>query len=358
MSANTFPAFNSAVEELTARVSALIAEVTGILTHAEMVTGAMSPETIQAVKDAAITAVNQAAIASSQATESSTSASEAGTSAIAAEASAVRSEASAIVAGEKAAIALSAATAAASSAVAVSVVSAEESAQIATAKALEASTFAAQAGTHANTATLRVADATASADAASAFASSARAYSESSESHAGVSHGYAMVAGDIRDELRNQYYGLAATDPLNRPNVTTMQVGDEYFNTTINRRRVFLQDGWVDLLGSANKLISDPLPAMAVAGGATVRTESENTSKEGLMLARVKCLVSAVSGLYDILVYAGDVLVYRADGISGVYEDSFPVFSTGVGKVSVEIINHGATTVTFTPSLLYTLYGY
>ncbi len=358
MSANSFPAFNSAVEELTARVSALIAEVTGALTHAQLVSGAMSPETVQEVKDAATTAVAQALLASAQATSSANSADAAAASAASAEASAAEAQASAVLAGQKSVEAVNAAAAAASSAAANSVESAEESAALATAKALEASTFAAQAGSHATTATLRVAEATTAADAASAFADTSKAYSEASESHASVSHGYAQAAGAIREELRNQYYGLAASDPATRPNGTPPQVGDEYFNTMVGRRRVFLSSGWADLLGSANRLVSDPLPPMAIAGFATVRAASGNLSKEGVMLAQVKCEVSEVSGMYDILVYAGDTLIYRADGISGAYEDNFPVFSPGTGYLAVDVVNHSSDTVTFTPSLLYTMYGY
>lgn len=54
----------------------------------------------------------------------------------------------------------------------------------------------------------------------------------------------ATSAANSLTAFKNIYYGPLSADPTKRPDGTTMQAGDEYFNTTLNQLRVYTGTAW------------------------------------------------------------------------------------------------------------------
>lgn len=116
-------------------------------------------------------------------------------------------------------------------AAATSASSASASASAASSSASSASSSASAASTSASNASTSAANAATSASSASASASSA----SSSASSASTSY----------NTFHNQYQGSYSSDPTTRPDSSSLQTGDLYFNTTISGIKAYSGTSWV-----------------------------------------------------------------------------------------------------------------
>src|SRR5205085_5571619 len=66
-------------------------------------------------------------------------------------------------------------------------------------------------------------------------------------------------------DYRNRYQGAAAAPPTVRPDGSPVQVGDSYFDTTLDAQRVLAAGGWKSA-GSAVSSIFAPFEIVATAG--------------------------------------------------------------------------------------------
>lgn len=181
--------------------------------------------------------------AASSATTATTKASEAATSATNAAASATTATTQATTATTQATIATTKASEASTSAS-----NAASSESTATTKAAEASTSATNAS---NSATASASSATASANSATASANSATASAAS-----------AAAAQAAQEAIDGLYLGAQASDPTVDLNGVPVTVGDWYFNTTINKSKIYNGSSW-DVLTANGSVTS-------VAGAGTV----------------------------------------------------------------------------------------
>jgi hypothetical protein len=174
-------------------------------------------------------AASSATTATTKASEAATSATNAATSATTATTQATTATTQATTATTKASEASTSATNAASS----------ES--TATTKAAEASTSATNAS---NSATASASSATASANSATASANSATASAAS-----------AAAAQAAQEAIDGLYLGAQASDPTVDLNGDPVTVGDWYFNTTINKSKIYNGSGW-DILTADGSVTS------------------------------------------------------------------------------------------------------
>lgn len=137
-----------------------------------------------------------------------------------------------------------------------------------------ASGSAQAAASSANSATNKAVEAAGSAAAAASSATNSANSAVSAASDA-------TIVSGIRTEIRNQYYGPLAEDPLTRPDGTDMEEGDEYHNTVDHSRRVFVQGAWTAFIGASTADLvnaADPLKGAGMLGydGGTMRDVLDN----------------------------------------------------------------------------------
>lgn len=216
----------------------------------------------------AASATTSATNAAASASAASTSASNASTSASNASTSATNAAASASTASTQASNASTSATAAAASASSAtsSATSATSSASTATTQASNASTSASNASTSASnastsatnaaasasTATTQASNASTSATNAAASASTASTQatnasnSATSASNSATAAQAAQTAAELAlDNFTDVYLGAFATDPTLDNDGNALTAGDLYFNTGINRLKVYSGSAWL-----------------------------------------------------------------------------------------------------------------
>lgn len=179
--------------------------------------------------------------AASSASSASTSASNASTSATNASNSASSASSSASTATTQASNASTSATNAASSAS-----SASSSASTATTQATNASNSASSASTSATNASNSASAASTSATNASNSASSASTSASNASTSATNAAASAASALAALDEFTDVYLGAFSTDPTLDNDGNALTAGDLYFNTGINRLKVYSGSAWLN----------------------------------------------------------------------------------------------------------------
>ena len=206
-------------------------------------------------------ATSSATAAAASASAASTSASNASTSASNASTSATNAAASASTASTQASNASTSATAAAASASSASssATSATNSASTATTQASNASTSASNASTSASnaatsetnaaasasTATTQASNASTSATNAAASASTATTQATNASNSATAAQAAQTAAELALDNFTDVYLGAFATDPTLDNDGNALTAGDLYFNTGINRLKVYSGSAWL-----------------------------------------------------------------------------------------------------------------
>lgn len=218
----------------------------------------------EAAAESAANAATSATNAATSATDAATSATNAATSATSAATSSGSASTSATTATTKASEAATSATAAATSATTAateasnagtSATTAGSQATIATTKATEAAASATTATTKASesatSATASATSATASATSATASATSATASAASATAAAAS----AAAAAASQEAIDGLYLGAQSSDPTLDLNGDPVTVGDWYFNTTINKSKIYNGSSW-DILTSNGSVTS------------------------------------------------------------------------------------------------------
>jgi hypothetical protein len=218
----------------------------------------------EAAAESAANAATSATNAATSATDAATSATNAANSATSAATSSGSASTSATTATTKASEAATSATAAATSATTAateasnagtSATTAGSQATIATTKATEAAASATTATTKATeaatSATASATSATASATSATASATSATASAASATAAAAS----AAAAAASQEAIDGLYLGAQSSDPTLDLNGDPVTVGDWYFNTTINKSKIYNGSSW-DILTSNGSVTS------------------------------------------------------------------------------------------------------
>lgn len=206
-----------------------------------------------AASASATAAAASASAAASSASAASTSASNASTSATNASTSATNAASSASTASTAATTATNQATAAGVSAASAtsSATSATASATSATSSATSATASATSATSSASTATTQATNASNSASAASTSATNASnsassASTSASNASTSATNAAASAASALAalDDFTDVYLGAFATDPTLDNDGNALTAGDLYFNTGINRLKVYSGAAW------------------------------------------------------------------------------------------------------------------
>lgn len=227
-------------------------------------------------------------------------------SATAAATSATSASTSATSATSSASSATSSATSASTSAT-----TATTQANIATTKASEAAISATNASTSATSAATSATNASNSATSAATSATNAATSATNASSSAFSASVSAINSSLAYNNFHNQYQGSYSAAPTLRPDSTSLQAGDLYFNTSSNSMKVYNGSTWVDAYASlsgalvaTNNLsdLNNTATARSNLGLATVASSGSTTDlTEGTKLfytdTRARASISGSTGL-------------------------------------------------------------
>lgn len=277
--------------------------------------------------------------AASSASSASTSASNASTSATNASNSASSASSSASTATTQASNASTSATNAASSAS-----SASSSASTATTQATNASNSASAASTSATNASNSASAASTSATNASNSASSASTSASNASTSATNAASSAASALAALDEFTDVYLGAFSTDPTLDNDGNALTAGDLYFNTGINRLKVYSGSAWLNAVVDTTTVVekTSATGSAVIPSGTTAQRDGSPANGYFRYNSSLASFEGYVGGAWGGVggAQAGGVIFENSLTISANYTLSTSKNGLSVGPIT---INSGAT---------------
>lgn len=323
-----------------------------------VVDAAYAAEQAQDAADSATAAAASASAASSSASAASTSATNAASSASSASTSATNASNSATAAASSASSASSSASSASTSATnaASSATSASNSASTATTQATNASNSASSASTSATNAASSASSASTSASNASTSATNAANSASSASTSATNAASSATAAQTAQaaaeaalDQFTDVYLGAFSSDPTLDNDGNALTAGDLYFNTVINRLKVYSGSSWSNAVVDTATVVekTGSTGSAIIPSGTTAQRDGSPANGYFRYNTSVNSFEGYVNGAW------GGVGGAQANGV--IFENSLTIssnytLSTGKNGLSVGPITIGSGVTVTVPS--------
>lgn len=239
----------------------------------------------------------------------------------------------------------------------------------ASSSATSATASATSASTSAGTATTQASNASSSATSASTSATAAATQAGNASTSATSATASAATATAALTSFKNTNYGALSSDPTARPDSSSMQAGDEYFNTAINAIKVYTGLAWI-IPNALAAPQSEVFVQGTGAGTFTVGGTSITLANTYGTVNNIKVHFDAsYQGVNQLSSLVGKVLTFTSpipSGITNIFVDggAYTMVATpasasvGVGQLASDTLGYFANTTSLVSSIGSSLVGW